>query len=84
MQQKKHESEFHKDFHGPADSKTLKRLQSLAIQDDKVLESYEGQINTIFKMASVLQSGQEKSTQVADELYSKLRDDIPKPSVSTS
>lgn len=83
MQQKKHESEFHKDFHGPADSKTLKRLQSLAIQDDKVLESYEGQINTIFKMASVLQSGQEKSTQVADELYSKLRDDIPKPSVST-
>lgn len=83
MQQKKHESEFHKDFHGPADSKTLKRLQSLAIQDDKVLESYEGQINTIFKMASILQSGQEKSTQVADELYSKLRDDIPKPSVST-
>ncbi|KAG5420389.1 hypothetical protein I9W82_002270 [Candida metapsilosis] len=80
MQSKKHESASDKDPPSSADFKTLKRLQSQARQDDELLTNYEGQVNSIFKIAAVLQNGHDDSKADALELYNNLRDDIPRPS----
>ncbi|KAI5970644.1 hypothetical protein CANMA_000235 [Candida margitis] len=83
MQQRKYESLSDKDHQNQADSRTLKRLQNQARQDDEQLANYEGQVNNIFKIASVLQSGNDNSKQVAYELHDNLQDDTSKPSLTS-